>query len=283
MKILYTLITLLLFIFSLENLRLTANENDLRSTLEKSWYAFLDSHKTGKESELKKTMSSYSYGTMKNGLASMKISLTSKELMEMGDYAPDIKSAEFVKLLKNGPTAGLVYVKDSEYKDVNGKEQVEFIFIKLVKEDSVWKVNGALETNKTKFQENGDKAEFSTSDISHDFQIDGIVLNAPDPISIPYSAAYIDVLSLSHNTHVIVNGISQQETINTSSSGTLIGGLKKGTNSILIIITSTEKESSLDPRVKVRRILDNKKFEEVFIFKPKENIEGNHTFNFNVD
>lgn len=283
MILIRTIFILLVFIFSLGTSNSRTEDNDLRLTLEKSWYAYLDSHKTAKESELKKTMSSYSLATMKNGLASAKFSLTPDFIRSMGEHIPDIKSYDFVKVLQNGPTAGLVYEKDSEYKDGEGKDQIQFIFIKFVKEDAIWKVDGVMITNKPKFQENGDKAEFSASDISDDFQIDGIVLNAPDPISIPYSSAYIHVLSLGHNTHVILNGISQEETINTSSSGTLIGGLKKGTNNISIIIKSTEQESTLDPKVKILRILDNKEFEDVFLFKPEDNFEGEHSFKFEVN
>ena len=40
---------------------------------------------------------------------------------------------------------------------------------------------------------------------------------------------------------------------------------------------------SLNPEVKIRKALGDKKMEEVFKFAPKENIEGEHSFKFGDD
>ena len=260
-----------------------AAEDTLRNTLEKKWEAYLEASKSGKESALAETMSSFRLGMMKNNLASAKRSLTPDIIKSISKHMPDISTADFVTLIENGPTVGLVYIKDSKEKDATNKQRVTFIFIKFVKEDSGWKVDAGMNIGSPKFQDNGKKSEFDPSELPPTYAIDGEVRSVPKPITAPDVAALLDVFSYGYQTEVIVNGVKQGTPVEASRSGLLKGGLRKGENSVTIVVRQTEKDTSSHPRVNIRRVLADRKTEEVFKFEPKENIEGKHTHTFTID
>ena len=261
----------------------SSNDNELRETLEKSWNEFVAATKSGQEAKLEQTMTSYRLGTIKNVLASTQQTLTPEFIIEMAEFTPDITTAEFVEVIENGSTAGLVYGKEMDDPGTGSKQQVEYTFIKFVKEKSGWKVDGVSNTYKDKFQDDGSKTEFKRSDISPSFAIDGQVKKAPDPMSAPDIVGMLDIFSYGYRTEVRVNGVQQRPTVDMSSSGTVDGGLKKGSNSITIVMTSEGEGISHNPEVKIRRALQDNTIEEVFKFAPKDNIEGEHTFSFTVE
>lgn len=260
-----------------------AAKSSLRSTLEKTWKAHLQASKSGKESEIQKTMSSFSLGTMKNNLAAAKRSLTPNLIKSIGEYSPDISKAEFVTLMEKGATAGLLYVQDSEETDASGKLRVNFTFIKFVKEASGWKVDAAMNIGSPKYQDNGKKSEFDPSDLPATCKIDGIVKTAPKPVATPYASALLDISSYGYTTEVFVNDDSQGSCIDGSHSGLIEGGLRKGKNSITIVISQAQKNTSSRPQVKIRRVLEDRKTKEVFSFEPKGKIEGKHVLTFTID
>lgn len=232
--------------------------------------------------ELEKTMSSFRLGMMKNNLASAKRSLTPEMIRTVAEYAPDISASRFVTLLENGPTAGLVYVKDSDDVDATGKPRVTFTFIKFVKEGSGWRVDGAADIGSPKFRDNGEPAEFDPSDLPSTYEIDGKVPGAPAPVAASEFSAFLDVFCPGYKTQVTVNGVEQATTVNQSHSGLLAGGLRKGTNSIVIVVSRIQQDASFEPMVTIRRIREDRSAEEVFKFEPQENVEGTHTAIFTV-
>ena len=283
MKFQLTLTISTFFIFLLILSNCTATDNSLRTTLEKAWQNYLQASQSGKEADLEKVMTSYRFGTMKNNLISANRSFTPEMIKSIAEYAPDIYSAKFETLLENGPTAGLVYVKDTEEKDASDKPRIKFIFIKFVKEEGGWKVDGGMEMGSPKFEDDGKKAVFKTSDIPLTFEIDGKVLSAPKPLTVPEISAFLDIYAPGYKIQVDINGIAQETTINKSYSGLLKGGINKGINNIVIQVTKFDKDAPFNPTVTIRRILDDKKTKEVFKFEPKEDIEGNHKYSFSID
>jgi hypothetical protein len=273
--------TLIIFLATLSH-GITA-EKSLRATLEETWSKYLEAGKSGEELEFQKTMSSFRYGTMKNNIAGAKRSLTPDVIRSIAEDGPDISKAEFVTMMEKGPTAGLLYVKDSEEKDASGKPRVTFIFIKFVKEESGWKVDAGMSIGSPKFQDDGKKMEFDPGDLPPTYEIDGQVQKTPEPEKAPDFAALLDVFSYGYKTEVTVNGVKQGEPVESSSSGLLKGGLRKGKNSIVITVTQTDKDAKFTPTTTIRRILENQKTEEVFKFEPKDNIEGKHTLVLSID
>lgn len=278
------LIAFSILIFSFITLNSCSSKDySLRTTLEKSWNNYLEASESGQESELEKVMSSYRFGTMKNNLISANRSFTPELVKGIASNAPDVSKTEFEDLIENGPTAGLVYVKDSDEKEPEGKPRVNFIFIKFVKERDEWKVDGVMEKGSPKFNEDGSRTKFNLSDLPPTYAIDGQVLAAPKPISAPEVTAMLDVFASGYKIQVIINGTEQANVINTSYSGLVKGGVRKSNNNIVISITQTEKDNPFGPSVTVRCMLADKTAKECFKFEPEKNIEGTHEFSFNVE
>lgn len=272
-----------LFIFLLILSNCSATDNSFQTILEKAWNDYLHASKTGTESELEKVMSSYRFGRMRNNLISSNRAFTPEMIKSIAENAPDISSAEFVSLIENGPTAGLVYVRDSEEKDASGKPRVYFIFIKFVKEEGEWKVDAGMEIGSPKFQNDGKKSMFNPSDLPPTYEIDGQVLSAPKPITVPDITAFLDIYAPGYKIQVTVNGVEQETVENKSYSGLLKEGIQKGKNSIIIIATMIDRDTPFKPTVTIRRILRDNKTEEAFKFEPKENVEGEHKYSFSVE
>ena len=255
----------------------------LRSILEQAWNSYLKACKSGKESELEKTISSFRFGTMKNNLASAKRSLTPDLIKSIAEDAPDIATAKFLKLMENGPTAGLVYVKDSEEKDASNKPRVTFMFIKFVKENEVWKVDGEMNMGSPKFQKNGKESEFNPTELPPPLEIDGKVPKSPEQAPVPDISGLLDVSSHGYKTEITINEVEQVATLNNSYSGLIEKGLRKGKNSIVIRFTKTDDNTAFTPGVTIRSVTNAGKSKEVFKYEPKDAIEGTHTFTFTAD
>ncbi|MCG8549288.1 MAG: hypothetical protein MI799_02675 [Desulfobacterales bacterium] len=249
----------------------------LRSTLEASWYAHLKASRSGKESELKKTMSAYSFCTLKNSLVSAQRSLTPDIITSISKYAPDISQMRFVRILENAETAALVYAMDSEKKDADGNPGVTFNVVKFVKEASGWKVDASMNCDKPKYRIDGKESTFYKSDLRPACAMDGKAKPAPLLLPKPYSTALLDIFSYGYQTVVSVNGV-RQSPVSASWSGVLLGGLSKGKNKVSITITKRPSEKQLPPKIRIRRILKNRTTQDALKFEPKRNIEGDHTF-----
>ncbi|WP_020587732.1 hypothetical protein [Desulfobacter curvatus] len=252
----------------------------LQPTLESAWHAYLQASRSGDESELEKTMSSYSLYTLKNKLISARRSLTSDIIKSFAKYGPDISKMEFVRLIEREDNAGLVYVMDSEKKDADGNPTVTFSAIKFVNE-SGWKVEATMNCDRPKYLVDGRKTKFYLSDLRPACAMDGKVKPAPALVQKPYSTALLDIFSYGYQAQVTVNGVPQ-EPVTASWSGVLIGGLNKNKNKISIKMTKVDTAKQSVPKIRIRQLLKNRTTREVLKFAPQKNIEGVHTFTVSV-
>ena len=260
-----------------------AAEKPLRSILVQAWNSYLQACNSGKESELEKTMSSFRLGTMKNNLASAKRSLTPDLIKSIAEDAPDISTAKFLKLMENGPTAGLVYVKDSDETDASNKPRVTFMFIKFVKENEVWKVDGEMNMGSPKFQENGKESEFDPSELPPPLAIDGKVPKSPEQAPAPDISGLLNVSSYGYKTEITINEQEPVTALNKSYSGLIEKGLRKGKNSIVIRFTKTDDTTAFKPGVTIQSVTNDREAKEVFKYEPKDAIDGTHTFTFTAE
>ena len=254
--------------------------NSLRSDLENAWHAHLQASRSGNESELQRTMSSYSLCTLKNKLVSAQRSLTPDIIKSFAKYGPDISRMEFARLLEKADNAGLVYVRDSGKKDADGNPTVTFTAIKFVKE-SGWKVEATMNCDKPMYQADGCKTQFYMSDLRPACVMDGTVKPAPALVQTPYSTALLDVFSYGYQAQVMVNGVPQKP-VTASWSGVVIGGLCKDENKISIKMTKVDTAKQSVPKIRIRQLLKNRTTREVLKFAPQKNIEGVHTFTVSV-
>ncbi|NDY71334.1 hypothetical protein DO021_14905 [Desulfobacter hydrogenophilus] len=248
----------------------------LQSNLETAWDAYLQASRAGNESELQKTMSSYSFYTLKNKLISAQRSLTPDIIKSFAKYSPDISKMKFVKVIEKGDNAGLIYVRDSGEKDANANPTVTFSAVKFVNE-SGWKVEATMNCDKPMYRDDGRKTQFYVSDLRPACAMDGRVKPAPALVQKPYSTALLDVFSYGYQAQVTVNGVPQKP-VTASWSGVLIGGLCKNKNEISIRMTKVETAKQSVPKIRIRQLLQNRTTREVLKFAPQKNIEGVHTF-----
>ena len=263
------------------NQAFAANES-LRTTLENAYKAYLQASQSGKESEIEKTVSTYSLTEVRNDLANRGKSIQAEDIQHMAKFSPDLSQSKFIKVIEKGPTAGLLYVKDSPEKDANGKPRVDFLFIKFVKEAPGWKVDGMTFIGAPKLQADGKETEFNLTELPPEFQITGEIPEPPKLLRVAEAAGELYVKSFGWKTYVTINDVEQRLTENESQSCMVEGGLRKGTNTVVILIQQTDMPRKHEPKIKINRVLTNRTHEECFSFEPTNNIAGKHSLTFTL-
>ena len=155
----------------------------LRKELEGVWNNHRRAYAVGDMALLKKTSSDYSYGTMRNALASAGKALNPEELTFFYELMPDVASLKFVELKKMGPTAGLIYVGEAGEGSMPGQPpQPGFLFIKFVQEGRGWTVDGMQATPAPDPLQDGGQTAFDPAALPTELAIDGVVRPAPEAV-----------------------------------------------------------------------------------------------------
>jgi len=247
-----------------------------RQELEEAYVLFTNACKKGDMAAVRKRSSSYWFASVRNGYVSQGKEFSGAQLAQMVEHFPGLHGKDFVKVLQRGPTAGLLYAAESAEPDAGDKPRVTFTFVKFVNEDSGWKFHGAMEMDSTKHQKDGSLTEFTPDDLPAHLAIDGEVPEAPTLIAEPEVVGVLDVVSYGYSTEVFVNSKKQSVTADSSSSGVIRGGLRKGENSLRVVVRRTRKEPLETPAVTIRAAEENGKLAEVFKFAPAKNAVGEH-------
>jgi hypothetical protein len=155
----------------------------LRKELESVWNDYRRAHAVGDLALLKKTSSDYSYGTMVNALAKAGKSLNPEALTFFYEMMPDVANLEFIELMRNGPTAGMLYTglggDDTAYAQ---PPQPRFLYIKFVEERRGWTVDGAQTTPASDQDQSSDNNDFDPAALPTELAIDGVVRPAPESV-----------------------------------------------------------------------------------------------------
>ena len=208
--------------------------------------------------------------------------IQAEDIQHMAKFSPDLSQSKFIKVIEKGPTAGLLYVKDSPEKDANGTPRVDFLFIKFVKEAPGWKVDGMTFIGAPKLQADGKETEFNLTELPPEFQITGEIPEPPKLLRVAEAAGELYVKSFGWKTYVTINDVEQRLTENESQSCMVEGGLRKGTNTVVILIQQTDMPRKHEPKIKINRVLTNRTHEECFSFEPTNNIAGKHSLTFTL-
>ena len=259
----------------------------LSKQLETLWETHRHAHRDGDLALVQKTTSNHTYGTLQNELAAVGKELKPEDVSFLFKIMPDLAKSDFLELKQNGPTAGLLYLDETEKgDDPNLPAPVRFTFIKFVKETRGWTVDGMQSKGAPKYQKDGSETHFDYAALSNELAIDGKVRPAPKAVEKPkvqMVEGVIDISSFDYKTEVSINGIVQNEAEGITASGPIRGGLKKGANKIEIVVSkSSQAQSDWPPEVAIRHLNASGKEVEGFKFAPEENVEGQHTFTFSV-
>lgn len=253
-----------------------------RQELEEAYTLFANACKEGDLAAVRNRSSSFWFASVRNSYVSLGKEFSGEQITQMADHFPSLDGKDFVKILQQGPTAGLLYVAKSAESDASDKARVTFIFIKFVNEDGGWKFHGAMETDSAKHQKDGSLTEFTTDDLPAHLVIDGKIPEAPTLIAEPEVVGMLDVVSYGYSTEVSINNEKQRVTADSSSSGVIRGGLRKGENSLRVVVQRTKEEPLETPAITIRAAKENGKLAEVFKFAPAENTVGEHDMTFTV-
>ncbi len=257
-------------------------DDSLRSVLEQAWDNHILAYYSGNEGAVKKTTSSFAFATMINNLRDSKRELTPELIKRLAKNKPDISQMKFVKTVESGPTAALVYTKDSSFGEGSTKTLTTFAFLKFVKEQSEWKVDLIYIYQCDKNRTGGKECNLDVKELPPLASIDGKVREAPPLIPVPFAAGYLDIDPAGYKTTISINGIRQYSGAE-GGSRLIAGGLRKGLNTVTVVFEKQNKVSSYRPSVTIRRILEEKVFKEIFKYEPESDIKGERTIPFTID
>jgi hypothetical protein len=149
-----------------------SSDKDLRNTLEIAYTQFIKSSQSEDEETIRGTMSSSAYAISKNDCTKSGKSFISL-MKQTAKHCPDISDLNFIKIQRKGPTASLLYSKDSEYNFAPDQPMIDFIFIKFVNEKSSWRLDRIKIASTAKYNKDGSLKEFDESELSPEYKIDG--------------------------------------------------------------------------------------------------------------
>lgn len=156
-----------------------ANQS-LRGVLERSWQRYVDACRSGEEARVKEAISAYNYAATKNKYPMFGGPIPADTVKGLVAYAPDPNEVTYVKTLENGRTAALIYVRDSVHKEPAQPPRIDFLVMKFVDEEQIWKFDGLLTVTTPKQEADGQAAAFKTFYLIKGFEIDGQIRTPPE-------------------------------------------------------------------------------------------------------
>lgn len=264
----------------------------LRADLEKAVAAVKAACEAGNEAQLKEAVSSRIYAQMKNGLASSARDIDAAVFAMILKAEPDLSKYVLAKAMEKGPTAGLIYKRDdSNANDATPK--VEFILRRFVKENGSWRMDTNARTTVDKVKADGTATGLDDLKWSADAAIDGVVREAEPLLAKADFVGGINASRKNCAVEITINGVRQKIPNNNSDSGSAFGsiwgGLKKGENTIKIVVTPlNDKAKKVEAKVKIDAAMPdpanpNKRTSvEVFSWKPELSGGMTHEAKFTV-
>ncbi len=268
-------------------------KDELRSTLETVFQQRNEAERSGDMTKLESTVSTRNFRNMQNFAASIKRPLP--ELIKgSSGRQRNFSDTTFVESNQVGDTASLTYYyfdNDGDHEEV--ENAIIILFIKFVREGETWKfdrmamVPGRLpaDTKPTvEFYRSVLAAELGHSIEAAELAIDGIVRDPPALVQEPYAIAHLSTSCRECEIRVRVNDIEQHSTKDTSSTGTLMGGLQKGENRVEVDIRPLNNATKVDSSLTIFRIERQDEWgEPVFEVASDQLSAGNHQFSFTLE
>jgi hypothetical protein len=237
-------------------------QDPLRAKLETSYNAFINALTAKDGEKLKSSVSSHSYMMMKNQMASSGRKFPDDAFKMAPMVTMDLKKMKFLKAAENGPTANLVYYGNGP---VGGEA---FIIIQFVKESSQWKFEGVKQKSNSELVKKMKAKDMKFLD-EKDFKPDGIMPVAPKEIIAGDYRAQLNITAYGYKANVLVNGNEQREVENESSSSMLMGGVKKGMNTIEIKLAPVPGKEQGSISVSVNALVSEEE-KEVFTLEAEK-------------
>lgn len=255
----------------------------IRQELETVYSELIDACREGNLDLVEKKSSSHWLARIRNNYASAKRTFGAEQARGIAESYPDLRSKDFVKVLQQGSTAGLVYVSDSDARDATDKPRISFTFVKFVNEGGSWRLHGLALLEDQKYKAPGLLTKFSEKKLPADMAIDGRVPETPALAGRPEMAGQLDVYSYGYATDVYINGVRQVAQAEGVYVGWIRGGLRSGRNALRVTIRPAEGLHVRPPKVTIRVARGTQGLAEAFRFTPSGGIVGTHDLTFKID
>jgi hypothetical protein len=229
-------------------------------------------YRCGDQAALAKALSSRRYADLHNATVSMLKPFDAKVIKEISEEPLALSSYRFVKLLENGDTAGLVYVRD-ETKVEQGPDAepgVVFLVCRFVREGGRWRSDAMGRVHARKFTRDEKETDYVPHKGASELAIDGLVHQAPPLCPMPDYRAQISQMCYGYRVKMTVNGVEQHLSDGGGGEGLLLGGLRAGENRVRIEALPQEGARLKRLEVEVTAVLSDGKDKKVFSYKPPE-------------
>lgn len=176
----------------------------------------------------------------------------------------DFNKLTFIKYSKRGVTVNAYYT----YAE-NGTVS-SIITLRMVEEDKKLKLVSLVNHDAKDYVVNLYQKDYSFLD-QPEYQPTGVVPATPEPIeSIDYLAKF-DLYCYGYIVSLNINSRMQVENVTNGLSGTVIGGIKKGENTIEMTLKKIDLDEKEKPFIAVRAYING---EEKEVFYLNEEVEG---------
>ena len=219
---------------------------DPKIEMENSYKEFLKAINAKDETALKNTMSAVAYMKMKNAMTSAKMEFPKTLFESASDFELNNAKLDFIKVLEKGCCGEIIYYDPKEEHAV---------ILKFLKENEGWKFSGIEMYGTEELTKKAKAKDFSFLE-DEKFKLDSIAPKIEKEIAPVDYVAMLD-RSGEYKISIWVNDIKQDVTDGGSKSGILIGGVKKGKNTIEIKLESLAVEKGGSISVTVRALIGN--------------------------
>jgi hypothetical protein len=251
------IIFILLFITVLTDIK----SQDLKAKLEASYEAFAEAVKAKDVTKLKSSLSTFAYKSIKNQMLSSGAKFPDDFFAMAPRMLEDIGKLQYRRAVANGPTAYCIYSGKDKYGEIN------IYILKFLEENASWKFNMAEEDGSEAITKSVKENNFAFLETDKKYKPDGILPVIPAEIVPGDYKAMLDIMCYGYEVQATVNGNAQNLVKGGSSSGVIMGGIKKGANKIVLTVKPIKAEKQSTLTVGVRALI---KEEEKDVFKLEE-------------
>jgi hypothetical protein len=219
---------------------------------------------TSDSGALRKVLCRTSFVKMINESISIGMEYPGEVMTGMQMALIDFSQLKYIKYNKNGNTINAYYI----YMVDNVETSI--ITLRMVEEDGKLKMIDLRNKDAKDYVINLHKKDYTFLDLK-EFQPEGSVEPTPKLLQkIDYLAKY-DLFAYGYEITVTINGYKQRGVSNSTTSGTVIGGINKGENTIEMSIKKTDPNEKEIPFIGIRAYINDK---EVDVFSFNEDLVG---------
>jgi hypothetical protein len=254
------------------NSLMSIHAQKMPETSDQLYIKFSEAIQTSNLQELEKVMCKATLVKMRNESVSMGMTYPKDFFDGMKMALLDFKNFTYISYKKEGPTINAYYMYGEN------KSESSILTMGLVEENGKYMIEQFKMRDAKDFILNLHRKDYSFLDQA-EFKPSGVIPVVPASVDKIDYVANVDIVAYGYKVTVYINGFFQDEVTNQVRSGIVIGGIKKGENTVDIKIEKIDQNEKDNPAVAIRALING---EEKEVFLIYEELTGNVTKTFNV-